>query len=169
MTGVSTTKTDKSRSSATRIWSRWSSGFVRGSVGFILVATGIGKAMDMDGFARVLATYDLLPTLGNTLTAYSLPFLELATGLGLLTRIRFRTAAWSAVLLHLIWLAIVLITLWRGLVLDNCGCFGVFWARPLTGQTVVEDTVLLAFSLLVLRQAYGRGYSKSNGSDSYDS
>lgn len=157
MTGVSTTKKGQSRSPANRILSRWISGFVRGSVGVILVATGIGKALDMEGFARVLATYDLLPTLGNSLTAYSLPFLELATGLGLLTRICLKGAAWSAVVLHIIWLATALITLWRGLVLVNCGCFGVFWARPLTAQTVVEDAVLLAFSLLVLRDAYRRG------------
>lgn len=51
----------------------------------------------------------------------------------------------------------VSVTLWRGLAIANCGCFGVFLARPLTAQTVVEDVVMLGMSLLVLREVRHRG------------
>lgn len=30
-----------------------------------------------------------------------------------------------------------------GIAIDNCGCFGVYFARPLTPYTLVEDLVLL--------------------------
>ena len=51
-------------------------------------------------------------------------------------------------------LSAAVITLWRGLALANCGCFGVFLARPLTRQTVLEDVVMLGLSLLVRWQAH---------------
>lgn len=131
--------------------------FPRWFVGGVLIATGIGKALDMPGFVGVLAAYDLLPSWGTIALAYSLPFIELATGFCLLTQWWVRPAAWTAVGLHVILLSAVLITRWRGLEIANCGCFGVFLARPLGTQTVVEDTVMLALSLLVLRTVSREG------------
>ena len=54
-------------------------------VGLVLVATGVGKALDLEGFVGVVAAYRLMPDAGNTLVAYTLPFVELATGLALLS------------------------------------------------------------------------------------
>ena len=133
-----------------RIFPRW-------FVGLVLIATGTGKAFDMPGFVQVLAAYDLLPSSGNVALAYTLPFIELATGLCLLTRRGLRLAAWTAAGLHVMLLSAVLLTLWRGIEIANCGCFGVFLARPLTAQTVVEDAVMLALSIVVLRQAHRKG------------
>jgi len=122
-------------------------------VGLVLIATGTGKVLDIPGFVHVLAAYDLLPSSGNVALAHTLPFLELATGICLLTRIKLLAAAWAAVGLHVVLLGAVLATLWRGIEIANCGCFGVFLARPLTGQTVAEDVLMLAVSIVVLRQA----------------
>ena len=91
------------------------------------------------------------------LFAYTLPFVELVTGFCLLTRTGLRLAAWVAVGLHVMLLGVVLSTLWRGLAISNCGCFGVFLARPLTGWTVVEDLVMLSMSFLVLWQVRRQG------------
>jgi len=119
-------------------------------VGLVLVATGTGKALDIPGFVHVLAAYDLLPSWGNVFFAYSLLFVELSTGLCLLTHRWLRPAAWVAVGLHAMLLGAVGVTLWRGLTIANCGCFGMFLARPLTGQTAAEDAGMLGMSLLVL-------------------
>ena len=122
-------------------------------VGAVLVATGTGKLLDLEGFVEVLAGYRLMPPLGNRLVAYTLPFVELATGLGLFAP-RFRlAAAASATALHALLFSVVLVTLWRGIPVDNCGCFGVFLARPLGVQTLVEDAVMLGVSALALRRA----------------
>lgn len=128
-------------------------------VGLVLIATGTGKVLDIPGFIYVLATYDLLPSWGAVLVAYTLPFAELITGLCLLTRVWLRPAAWIAVGLHVILLGAVLVSLWRGLAIANCGCFGVFLARPLTGQTAVEDAVMLGMSLLVLWTTNSRSHT----------
>ena len=47
--------------------------FPRWFVGFILIATGTGKTLDIPGFVHVLAAYDLLPSWGNATLAYTLP------------------------------------------------------------------------------------------------
>ena len=148
MIGASTTKMAKSepvQENCRRCLPRW-------CVGLVLIATGTGKALDIPGFVPVLAAYELLPAWGIVLVAYTLPCIELATGFCLVARIALPLAAWVAVGLHLMLLGVVLLTLWRGITIANCGCFGVFLARPLNGQTVVEDAVMLALSLWVLRQ-----------------
>lgn len=122
-------------------------------VGLVLIATGTGKALDIPGFVHVLAAYALLPAWGNILVAYTLPFVELVTGWCFLAGVRLLLAAWIAVGLHLLFLSAVLGTLWRGIVVANCGCFGVFFARPLTGLTAIEDLVMIGLSLSVLWQA----------------
>ena len=66
---------------------------------------------------------------------------------------RLVLAAGVAVGLHLLLLAAVVITLWRGVSVANCGCFGVFLARPLSDLTAIEDLVMLGLSLAVLWQA----------------
>ncbi len=135
----------------------WLHDFPRWVVGLVLLATGTGKALDIPGFAEVLAAYALLPPWGNVILAYTLPVIELGTGLCLLTRIRLRPAAWVAVGLHIVLLGAVVVTLIRGLAIANCGCFGVFLARPLSVQTVVEDAVMLGMSLLVLQDVRRQG------------
>jgi len=126
-------------------------------VGWILIATGTGKALDIPGFVQVLAAYDLLPAWSNVALAYTLPFLELATGICLVMGTRLFAAAWATVGLHAMLLSAVVITLWRGIEITNCGCFGVFLARPLTLQTAAEDAAMLGLSLLVLWQVRQRG------------
>ncbi len=132
-------------------------------VGAVLVATGSGKILDLPGFADVLAGYRLLPPWGDRLVAYTLPFVELATGLGLLAGFARRAAAASAVALHALLVCVVIATLWRGIPVENCGCFGVFLARPLGLQTLVEDMVLFAASGLALWLTSARRVPVSRG------
>ena len=122
----------------------------RAFVGLVLVATGLGKLLDLPGFVHVVAQYDLMPSLGDHLVAYTLPLVELATGACLLAGFQLRTAATSAVALHILLVSVVAVTLRRGIHVANCGCFGVFLARPLGPQTLIEDLVMLGLSLLVL-------------------
>jgi len=124
--------------------------FLRIMLGLLLIATGVGKLLDIPGFIGVIEAYDLLPAWSAVAVGYLLPFVELVTGIGLVFKMQTHFAAWSAVGLHVIFLTGVIITLVRGLELDNCGCFGVFWARPLTLQTVFEDSLLLLISIFLL-------------------
>lgn len=117
-------------------------------VGVVLLATGLGKMLDIPGFAEVVASYDLLPSAGNAFVAAFLPFFELGVGAALVAHWRVRQAALLAIALHGVLIFAVVSALSRGLEVPNCGCFGVFWARPLTGATLVEDLVMAALSIL---------------------
>ena len=64
----------------------------------------------------------------------------------LLVGFRPRAAATAAVALHAVLTGVVVTTLLRGVEVANCGCFGVFLARPLSVSTLIEDGVMLALS-----------------------
>lgn len=125
-------------------------------VGLILVSTGIGKALDMPGFVTILDSYQLLPIWLSVVLAYFLPFLELGIGISLLIAFKRLLTACLAVTIHILMLSVVLITLYRGIDVANCGCFGVFFARPLTPVTAIEDIVMLIMSVLALLDAQAR-------------
>ncbi len=134
----------------------WLWGIPRIFVGLVLVSTGIGKGLDMAGFVTVLDNYQFQPHWVSLILAYTLPFIELGTGICLLIAVQRIAIAWMAVGLHTLMLSVVVITLKRGIEVANCGCFGVFLARPLTTVTLIEDTVMLAMSFLVLLDAWRR-------------
>jgi hypothetical protein len=117
-------------------------------VGLVLIASAVGKILDIPGFIEILSHYQIFSgTAIYTLVAYTLPIIELAIGFSLLLRWHERLGALGAILLQLGFLTILTLTLLRGIPISNCGCFGVFLARPLTWGTIIEDLVLLALSL----------------------
>ena len=129
-------------------------------VGLVLIATGSGKGFDIPGFVTVLDAYQLQPHWVSIVLAYTLPFIELGIGICLLIAVQRVPTAWIAVGLHMVMISVVTITLKRGIEVANCGCFGVFLARPLTKIAMIEDAVMLALSLLVLWDARRRAYER---------
>lgn len=71
-----------------------------------------------------------------------------------------RAGAWLALAVSLTWTAMAVQAFSRGLVLDNCGCFGVHLAQPLRWWVLVEDAEMLAemltWSLWVLSTSRAR-------------
>lgn len=116
----------------------------------LFLATGLGKALDVAGFAAVLGPYRLLPTPLLLPAAAAVTLAELAIVAGLAWRPALRPAAIAALAMALLNAAALTVTLARGIALENCGCFGVFLARPLRPWTPLEDLVLAALALAVL-------------------
>ena len=122
----------------------------------LLTASSVGKLADMPGFYAVIKSYALLPEAMISISAWALAIFESALAIWLAIGKRIEVAALCVVALHfvyLIWLAIALV---RGLDIPNCGCFGVFWARPLTWFTPVEDMILLALATVMWRASRRR-------------
>lgn len=128
------------------LWLRWL--FM-----LLMLATGIGKLLDMPGFVGVVATYRLLPEALLTPSAWALVLTELLLAAWLLWGKRLQPAALLLIGMHLMYLVWQLLTLLRGISLDNCGCFGVFLARPLTWFTPLEDLLLIALAVWFWRGA----------------
>lgn len=121
----------------------------------LLAASAIGKLADMPGFVGVVASYQSLPEWLLVPSAWALTLTELALSLWLLSGWQLKIAATGVIGLHLMYLLWLLMALYRGLDLPNCGCFGVYFARPLRWFTPLEDTALLG--LAVGLWAYAKG------------
>jgi hypothetical protein len=112
----------------------------------LLSATGTGKLLDVSGFVQVLSTYHTLPDWLQWPAAITLIGVELLLGAWLFSGWWLSHAALASVALHSMFTCWSIATLWRSIKVPNCGCFGVFWGRPLTWGTVGEDLVLVGIS-----------------------
>jgi uncharacterized membrane protein YphA (DoxX/SURF4 family) len=117
----------------------------------LLAASSIGKLADMQGFYAVIKSYALLPEAVVPISAWALAIFELVLAIWLAIGKRINVAALIVIALHFVYLIWLAIALARGLDIPNCGCFGVFWARPLTWFTPVEDFILLALAIVMWR------------------
>ncbi len=99
----------------------------------------------MRGFVVVIDTYQmgLSPDL-EWIAALAVTAVEFVLGAWLLSGWRTAIAASASALLQGFYFLVLSITLARGVDVPNCGCFGVFFARPLRIGTLVEDLVLVA-------------------------
>jgi hypothetical protein len=132
-------------------WLHW---MLRGGLAVLYIATGIGKALDVPGFIDVIRTYELaLPQGGLWVAALSTIALELALGAWMLSGRRLAGAVAASIALNVAYFALLTSALWRGLDIRNCGCFGVYFPSPLRWYTPLEDVVIAALSLLLLRTA----------------
>lgn len=113
----------------------------------LMLASATGKLLDMPGFYDIVRSYKMVPELLLIPSAWALTLFELAMGIALISK-AWQQVVWCLIPLHLFYLAGLSQALLRGLHLSNCGCFGVYWARPLTPYSIVEDVVLLSLAVL---------------------
>lgn len=119
---------------------------LRWLLGLTLAATSVGKALDIPGFHDVLETYDIFPGWSLWLLAVAMPIIEAGIAAAVLSGKRLGAGIVASLLLHGSFAILLTIELARGLHLENCGCFGVFLARPLVWYTPLEDVALLAIT-----------------------
>ena len=129
--------------------SAWPARILRLLFAALLLVTGGAKLLDIEGFAAVVDSYALLPALLITPSTWALAIMEIGLGLWLLSNRRLGAAAVLLIALHLLYLLWLMVALARGLSLPNCGCFGVYWPRPLTWFSPLEDLALLLLATLL--------------------
>ncbi len=120
--------------------------FLRFAIASVLLAAAGGKLLDIRGFARVLETYRAFPEGSLFPLALALALSELALALWLFSGLALAVAAAVAAVMHFVYALFAAASVLRGLQLANCGCFGVFWPRPLGWSTVLADVVLVGAS-----------------------
>ena len=118
-------------------------------IAFLLLTTSIGKLLDNRGFAEVLLTYDLFPESILLPLALCMSLFELFLSLWIFSGIKLNYSSLAAAFLHFYLLGLAVISNLRDLNIPNCGCFGVFWARPMTWGTVGEDLILLVVCIIL--------------------
>lgn len=122
-------------------------------IALVCAATAAGKLIDVRGFADVLRSYAVFPERWLFPLAVGIALVEVGLAIWLFSGRRTAAAAMASVVMHggyAVWSATGVL---RGLELPNCGCFGVFLARPLGWATVGEDVVLVGLSVWLFRLA----------------
>jgi hypothetical protein len=130
-------------------------------IGAVLLATGVGKLLDVPGFQNVLMTYQMFPDWSLPVIAIGFVVVEIRLAEELFVGRDIVRAAWLATAMHVLFTIFAAVTMLRGLDVPNCGCFGVFMARPLTWGTVGEDVVMTLLSSVLLVAARKLSQSSS--------
>ena len=118
---------------------------------------GAAKLFDPGGLASSIRAYDLsLPEWFVSLSAHSLPLLEILLGLYLVVGLFTRVAAWAAIFLTLLFTIALLQGALRGLEID-CGCFGSTSGEASSlWVDVLRDLGLLALGLQLALAPQGK-------------
>jgi len=111
-------------------------------------------------FAMTIDSYGIFPEAGAVFIARSLPWVELALGLLLISGKFARIAASAASLLLLVFFALLVRSYVKGMQID-CGCFGI--GEALTLRTLARDAILLIASLSLTAIAFGRAIFRRAG------
>lgn len=129
----------------------------------LFLTTAVGKLLDNRGFATVLETYQLFPSFGLLPLALFISLAELILGLWFSSGKYLTHAAWTSVVVNSGYALLAVVTNLRGLILPNCGCFGVFLPRAMTWGTVAEDFFLVGLGIGLARlTASNRAISASS-------
>ncbi len=119
-----------------------------GVIGLVFIYTGVLKAWNPIAFARDIQNFHLLPWPVGVRLAFYLPWLEIVSGLALLTGFLRRGAVGILTVLMVIFIAATVAAKARGIDLD-CGCFGSGTNLTFTWHIVI-DAALLAGLLALL-------------------
>ena len=126
---------------------------LRAVLGGILLASALGKSLDLPGFVEVLVTYRDFPDWSLWPIALFITTIEWMLGLWVLSGRRLPQAALATVLLNGIYALWMTVSLARGLDLPNCGCYGVYFPQPLRWYSPLEDLVLVSLGFTLWRLA----------------
>ena len=112
-------------------------------IGGVLLASALGKSLDLSGFVDVLVTYRLFPEWSIWPVALGITGIEWGLAVWILVGWQLPTGALMAMMLNGLYAMGLIVTLIRGLDLPNCGCYGVFFPQPLRWYSPIEDLVLV--------------------------
>jgi Methylamine utilisation protein MauE len=112
-------------------------------IGGVLLASALGKSLDLPGFVDILVTYRLFPSWSLWPVALMIIAVEWVLAAWILSGWQLPTSAFLALMLNGLYAVGLIMTLFRGLDLPNCGCYGVFFPLPLRWYSPLEDLVLV--------------------------
>lgn len=130
-----------------------------GVLAVLLGAQGIGKLLDMRLYVVALDRFRALPKSATVTVAILWVALELLALLGLgaaairPSRTLALAGATAALIDAVAYAALTVGTKARGIEVLNCTCFGVFLPQRLSTSVLIQDMVMVAWTLWTLRMA----------------
>lgn len=119
-----------------------------GGIGTLLLAAGLAKLRDHDGFLTTLATYRLVPAALLETAAWGLAGAETAVGVALLAGLAPLAAGIGAALLFMLFVLAMAVNLLRGRTNLSCGCLPGMESARLSWGAVARSVLLAPASLL---------------------
>ena len=121
-------------------------------IGLVLLLSGLEKSISpYQNFLYVVQAYQMLPSWAEHLVAMVLPWFELLVGLMMVLGVWTMWALKLSMLCFGMFVVVVGQALWRGLPLDQCGCFGQ-WLHVLPQTIIVFDSVIMVLLVVLQRQ-----------------
>ncbi|HON76849.1 MAG TPA: MauE/DoxX family redox-associated membrane protein [Spirochaetota bacterium] len=124
---------------------------IRIVLGMLFLYSGIVKTFDPAAFGNIIDLYGIVPAVVVPYIAIVLPYVELLTGLFLITGFRIKAVSCIAMIMMAIFTAAIAVNVVRGRSFD-CGCFelGRFGiSEDISIFLVVRDCVLFLVFLLL--------------------
>lgn len=118
-------------------------------LGIVFLLSGLEKIADPAAFSDSVANYRVLPDFAVNITALTLPFVELTTGLLLLIGIRMRENAAVIGALLIVFEVLILSAIFRNLDIE-CGCFGTLDAQKVGLRKILENIGLILLSVQII-------------------
>jgi uncharacterized membrane protein YphA (DoxX/SURF4 family) len=132
----------------------WAALVLRIVLGGIFVYAAWVKLRDpWELYALAISSYEVLPLWAVELVARTLPWLEMAIGVGLIAGIWLRISATVTSLLLMVFFALMVRAFAKGMQI-NCGCFG--GTDIISKWTLLRDGSMLAGSLFLTSMAFAR-------------
>lgn len=122
-------------------------------LGVVYVAMAVGQLASWASMPGILGAYDAVPAPALPVLAGGLVVAELVCGVWFAARPRSSALApvWVYTAVSLVWAGLGVQAYARGLVVANCGCFGVYLAQRLSWFVLAQDALLLVYAGLLIR------------------
>ncbi|MGC8580416.1 MAG: MauE/DoxX family redox-associated membrane protein [bacterium] len=123
---------------------------LRVTLGIVFVIAAYGKLIHPDVLVSTVINYDILPIGLAKLFAYMLPWVEMISGIMLITGVGTRAAAFALSWLLLSFIIAIWINIKRGVSME-CGCFDIFGMDEKIGSAILfRDIVFLIVAVLLV-------------------
>lgn len=129
---------------------RFMADILRIGLGLVFVYASIWKIRDPEAFAGAVAAYKVLPYYLNYGVAATLPWIEAACGILLVSGYRVKAAAGIVIALNIVFIVLLLSTVARGLDID-CGCFRQGGDKTPAWVVILRDFFFLAAAVVIFR------------------
>ncbi|WNZ06473.1 MauE/DoxX family redox-associated membrane protein [Streptomyces sp. 11x1] len=124
-------------------------------LGTLYTAMAVGQLASFEHMPRILSAYGLVSGSAATGLAAALIAGELVCGVWFLARPRSTALApvWVYTAVSVVWTVLAVQAYARGLVVDNCGCFGIYLTQRLNWFVLLQDAATLLYAGPLVRSA----------------
>ena len=131
-------------------WQDWFALVARLTLGAVLIFSGLSKILGpAEEFAAAIEKYQAVPPDLVMAVARFLPWIEYCVGGFLILGYCVRLSALSAGILWSLFISMLTASKLRGIVINDCGCFGSHGPHFSTLEAIALDSLLLTLSVVL--------------------